>query len=120
MKAITPEHASATYGYLETTGRVTGRPHEVEIWFAVDSGVIYMLSGSGGSSDWCRNLKANPAARFTIDGTHYQVTGRRVTDPTEDARARRVVFEKYAAGYAGDLVEWRDAAAPFALEAAST
>ena len=29
------EHAAEQYCYLTTTGRVSGRPHEIEIWFAV-------------------------------------------------------------------------------------
>jgi len=113
---MTPEHADATNGYLRTVGRVTGEPHEIEIWFAVDQEVVYLLSGSGGNSDWCRNLDGNAAAEFTIDDTSYPVLGRRVSDPDEDARARRAVFDKYSARYAGDLVEWRDASAPFALD----
>jgi deazaflavin-dependent oxidoreductase (nitroreductase family) len=113
---MTPEHADATNGYLQTFGRVTGQPHEIEIWFAVDRGIVYLLSGSGGNSDWCRNLEANAAAEFTIDDTVYPVLGRRVDDPDEAARARRAVFDKYSERYGGDLVEWRDASAPFALD----
>ena len=113
---MTPELVDATYGYLTTTGRVSGRPHRVEIWFAVVGDTIYLLSGSGGHSDWCRNLDARPEAMFTIAGTPYQVRGRRVTDEREDATARAIVFDKYQPGYGGDLVEWRDSAAPFALE----
>jgi deazaflavin-dependent oxidoreductase (nitroreductase family) len=113
---LKPEHTDASNGYLTTVGRVTGQPHEIEIWFAVDRGVVYLLSGSGGNSDWCRNLDANAAAEFTIDGTPYPVLGRRVNDPDEDARARSAVFAKYSARYAGDLVEWHDASAPFALD----
>lgn len=90
---MTREHADATYGYLTTTGRVSGRRHEVEIWFAVDGQAIYLLSGSGGRSDWCLNLEASPSAEFTIDGKRYPVSGRLVTDAAEDARARRAVFE---------------------------
>ncbi|HSM01101.1 MAG TPA: nitroreductase/quinone reductase family protein [Acidimicrobiia bacterium] len=111
-----PEHADSTYGYLRTTGRITGRPHEVEIWFAPSDDVVYLLSGSGGRSDWCRNLLTEPVATFTVDGTEYPVRGRAVTDPAEDALARRSVFEKYRERYAGDLVGWRDASAPFALD----
>lgn len=113
---MTPELADSAYGYLTTTGRVSGRPHRVEIWFAVDGDTIYLLSGSGGRSDWCRNLAATPEAEFSIDGVTRPVTGRRVTDPSEDARARTVVFEKYRGRYGGDLVEWRDRSAPFALD----
>lgn len=113
---MTPDHADATNGYLRTRGRVTGQPHEVEIWFAVDGGTVYLLSGSGGRSDWCRNLDNNPSATFTVDGSVYPVLGRRVTDSNEDARARQAVFDKYASRYGGDLVDWRDASAPFALD----
>jgi len=113
---MTPEHEAAAYGYLTTTGRITGKGHEIEIWFAVADGVIYLLSGSAGRSDWCRNLDARPEATFTIAGTPYQVRGRRVTDEREDATARAIVFDKYQPGYGGDLTEWRDSAAPFALE----
>ena len=108
--------ADIGYGYLTTTGRVTGGAHEVEIWFAVTGGVIYLLSGSGGRSDWCRNLDADPAATFTVAGSVRRVRGRRVTDPAEDATARAAVFEKYRSRYAGDLVDWRQASAPFALD----
>jgi hypothetical protein len=88
----------------------------VEIWFAVANGVIYLLSGSGGRSDWCRNLDAVPDASFRIDDAAHRVRGRRVTNPEEDALARRAVYEKYRPRYAGDLIDWRDGSAPFALD----
>ena len=31
--------------YLTTVGRVTGRPHTIEIWFAREGSTVYMLSG---------------------------------------------------------------------------
>lgn len=111
-----PQHLSADFGYLTTTGRRTGKPHTVEIWFAVGGDVIYLLSGGGGSSDWCRNLAAEPVASFRIARTEYPVKGRRINGRKEQALARRLVFEKYAPGYGGDLTEWRDNAAPFALD----
>ncbi len=113
---IKPQHAEADFGYLTTTGRRTGKPHTVEIWFAVAEGVIYLLSGGGGSSDWCRNLEADPAASFRIARTDYPVTGRRVRSTKEQRLARDCVFAKYDARSNGDLVEWRDSAAPYALD----
>lgn len=108
--------ASADYGYLTTTGRRTGREHTVEIWFATAGDTLYLLSGSGGTSDWCRNLDAVPAAGFTIDGQAFRVTGRRVTDPAEDEGARDLVVAKYQPGYGSDLSEWRRLSAVFALD----
>ncbi len=52
--------ASAPVLYLTTMGRRTGRPHRIEIWFAVHDGRIYLLSGGRDRSDWVRNILANP------------------------------------------------------------
>jgi nitroimidazol reductase NimA-like FMN-containing flavoprotein (pyridoxamine 5'-phosphate oxidase superfamily) len=37
---------SAEYCYITTTGRRTGRPHTIEIWFAWHDGRLYILSGA--------------------------------------------------------------------------
>ena len=111
-----PQHAGADYGYLTTTGRRSGRPHTVEIWFVVSGETIYLLSGSGGDSDWCRNLESEPAATFRIARTEYPVTGRRVRTKAEQHTAREAVFAKYDPGYGGDLTGWRDTSAPYALD----
>jgi hypothetical protein len=44
------------YCYLTTKGRVSGRPHEIEIWFGVHGNTLYLLSGGGEESDWVKNL----------------------------------------------------------------
>ncbi|HYJ70971.1 MAG TPA: nitroreductase/quinone reductase family protein [Actinomycetota bacterium] len=48
------------YCYLTTTGRVSGRPHTIEIWFALQDRTLYVLSGGGDRSDWVRNLLRHP------------------------------------------------------------
>jgi len=45
--------------YLTTTGRASGNPPEIEIWFALADTTVYMLHGSGMSSDSVRNLLAD-------------------------------------------------------------
>jgi len=52
--------AGEDFAYLTTTGRKSGRPHRIEIWFAIENGAIYMLSGGGESADWVRN-SSSPA-----------------------------------------------------------
>lgn len=108
--------AAATYGYLTTTGRVTGEPHTVEIWFAVEGDTVYLLSGSGGHSDWCRNLRQDPAVTFRVRTEELPGTAREVTDPGEDAKARDLVTGKYQPGYGGDLTSWKRASAVFAID----
>ena len=36
---------SEDFCYLTTTGRTSGKPHEIEIWFALRDGTLYLLSG---------------------------------------------------------------------------
>jgi hypothetical protein len=102
--------------HLTTVGRVTGRPHTVEIWFAHRESTIYLLSGGGDRSDWVRNLLHTPAVLFQVAGGEYPGRGRTITDPGEDRLARDAVFAKYSVRYSGDLSTWREMALPIAID----
>jgi deazaflavin-dependent oxidoreductase (nitroreductase family) len=109
--------ADDDFCYLTTRGRVTGDPHEIEIWFALEGTTLYLMSGGGDRSDWVRNLRAEPAATVRLRETTYDATARVVEPGTdEDALARRIVTEKYQPGYSGSLDEWRARSLPVALE----
>jgi deazaflavin-dependent oxidoreductase (nitroreductase family) len=92
--------------YLTTRGRVSGRPHEIEIWFALDGRTLYLLSGGGDRSDWVRNLRAEPAVTVRLRDTTSVATAR-VVDGDESERGRGLVFEKYQPRYSGSLERWR-------------
>jgi deazaflavin-dependent oxidoreductase (nitroreductase family) len=102
--------------YLTTTGRSSGRPHEIEIWYAADGDTLYLLSGGGDRSDWVRNLRADPVVTVRVGDTTHRATARVIDDPVEDRRARTLVFEKYQPRYAGDLEHWREASLPVAVD----
>ena len=108
---------SEDYLYLTTKGRVSGTPHRIEIWFALSGATAYLLSGGGERSDWVRNLRADPSVGVRIGDRDLTATAR-VVDPAteEDDLARRLVFDKYARGYSGDLTDWRASALPIALD----
>lgn len=93
--------------YLTTRGRHTGRPHEIEIWFALDRSTLYLLSGGGERSDWVRNLHADPAVTVRLGGTIFDGTARVVENGEESERGRTLVFEKYQPRYRGSLERWR-------------
>ena len=76
------------YCYLSTTGRVSGEPHEIEIWFALADGVAYMLSGGGDRSDWVKNLRANPAVTIRIGDERRAAVARVVVDMYDGDAAR--------------------------------
>lgn len=102
--------------YLTTTGRVTGRPHTIEIWFVLHGRTLYFLAGNGHRADWVRNLSRSPQVKVRVGRRTVEGQGRIVTDPVEEERARRIVYEKYAPTYSGDLTEWRMRAIPVAVD----
>jgi len=102
------------YCYLTTTGRVTGRPHEIEIWFSLDGATLYMLSDSH-SSDWVENLRRAPEVTVRIAGEQFKGSARVVEDPEEDELARRLLIEKYERN-PGSLSNWRRTALPVAVD----
>jgi deazaflavin-dependent oxidoreductase (nitroreductase family) len=103
--------------YLTTTGRKTGKPHTIEIWFAIDpaSGTLYMLSGGGTRSDWVRNIQADPVVRVRIKDQTLTGTGRLVETSEEDYLARRLVVAKYYGRNEVASTGWEATALPVAV-----
>lgn len=91
--------ASEDYCYLTTTGRVSGRPHKIEIWFGTRDSSIYLMAGNH-RSDWVLNALKNPAVTVRIAGYHFQGKARIVRDEQEETSARYMLAEKYQ--------EWED------------
>ncbi len=114
--ATDPKQRSDEYCYLTTTGRRTGRPHRIEIWFAMGDGVAYLLAGGRDRSDWVRNLTISPEVVLEIGDEKRTTVARVVTDAAEDALARRLVVGKYVARNHGDLDAWGRTALPVAID----
>jgi len=94
------------YCYFTTTGRVTGNPHEIEIWFGLNNTSIYLMSGDG-KSDWVKNLKKNPAVKVRIAKRTFNATARIVEDEAEQMLARNLLANKYNERKAnGALSKW--------------
>ena len=114
------DQGTAPFCYLTTTGRVSGRPHTIEIWFALHDRTLYLLSGGGDRSDWVRNLLAWPQVSVRIGRRDaLALPGQaRVVAPgsDEDDLARRLVTAKYQPGYGGDLSDWRRSSLPVAVD----
>ena len=119
---MTEQEARERNGYLTTIGRVSGRAHEIEIWFAVEpesaGRMVYLLAGGRDRSDWVRNVGRNPAVRFRAGGTTYSGSGRIVEpDDSVDGRVRDVVATKYGErSAAGDLSSWAQTSLPVVIE----
>jgi deazaflavin-dependent oxidoreductase (nitroreductase family) len=109
--------ASESYCYLTTTGRRSSNPHTIEIWFALEGGKLYMLSGGRERSDWVRNIRARAGVSVRIGERHFEGRARLVApESDEDALARRLLVEKYAPGYGRSLTNWGRTALPVAID----
>ncbi len=99
--------------YLTTTGRRTGKPHEIEIWFGREGDTLYLLSGGGDQADWVRNGRANADVTVRIGDDEHAARFRLVEDADEDALARRLLLDKY---FGGGTNEWGRTALAVALD----
>ena len=113
LRALAEEY----FCYLTTTGRVTGRPHEIEIWFSLvpETRALYMLSGGGDRSDWVKNLLRDPKVTVRIADGHFAGLARGARDAEEDGLARRLLVEKYESS-PGRLENWRRRALPVVVD----
>lgn len=116
LTALLSDLRREEYCYLTTRGRVTGRPHEIEIWFAVEGRTLYLLSGDR-KSDWVRNLLVEPTVTVRIAKHIFAGLARLVQDEKEDLMARHGVAEKYQELEEDrSLSEWARTALPVAID----
>ena len=111
-----PALAAADYCYLTTTGRVSGRPREIEIWFGLADGRLYLLSGGRDRSNWVKNLMRDPTVSVRLEGRRFAGRARIVEDADEEALARRLLFDKYSTRDPDDLTGWSRTALPVAID----
>ncbi|MFN8517527.1 MAG: nitroreductase family deazaflavin-dependent oxidoreductase [Chloroflexia bacterium] len=107
--------------YLTTTGRITGRPHEIEIWFAFPpdptSATLYLMSGGRDRSDWVKNLLHNPRVAVRFADSTWTGTARVIPPHTdEDTLTRHLLCAKYQNWHPGQpLSDWGQTALPIAI-----
>jgi deazaflavin-dependent oxidoreductase (nitroreductase family) len=104
--------------YLTTTGRVTGKKHTIEIWFALRDGTLYILSGGGDGADWVRNIRKDPRVRIRLRSRTEAGRGRILRSGTkEDLLARQLLDGKYMGWREGKpLSSWARGSRPVAVE----
>ena len=117
IKKILARLSKEEYCYLSTTGRVSGRPHEIEIWFGINEETLYLLSGGGDKSDWVKNLLKNPTVTVRIAKHTFTGTAHLVSEGKEETMARYQLAEKYQEWEGKKrLSEWARTALPVAID----
>ncbi|PYM65072.1 MAG: hypothetical protein DMD79_05420 [Candidatus Rokuibacteriota bacterium] len=86
------------YLYLTTTGRRTGQPREIEIWFTRHGGRYYLVAETGERAQWIRNLRADARVSWRLG--RRRLTGRaRVVDLRAEPGLHRAVRRRSEAKY---------------------
>jgi deazaflavin-dependent oxidoreductase (nitroreductase family) len=116
MSTSFSELAEEEYCYLTTTGRVTGRLHDIEIWFGLRKNRLYLMAGNH-KSDWVKNLLKNPNVTVRIAKHMFAGKARLVKDEWEEMLARNLLADKYKERESdGSLSEWARTALPVAID----
>jgi deazaflavin-dependent oxidoreductase (nitroreductase family) len=76
--------------YLTTTGRRTGLPREIEIWFTEREGRFYVIAEHREHANWVRNIRENPHVQIRVAELQLNGTARPVDDEREPALAHAV------------------------------
>jgi len=79
---------------LTTTGRKSGKPRGVTIWFALGPGTVY-LTGGREEPQWCRNIRADGRVTLEIGGERLTGRARVIDDPGEAGAIRDRFVARY-------------------------
>ncbi|MET9555366.1 nitroreductase/quinone reductase family protein [Streptomyces sp. NPDC006645] len=71
---------------LETTGRTSGKPRRTPVGGRLVGNEFWLVSEYGDTSQYVRNIRADPRVRVRIRGTWHHGTAHPM--PEDDARAR--------------------------------
>jgi deazaflavin-dependent oxidoreductase (nitroreductase family) len=63
------------YLYLTTTGRVTGQPREIEIWFVEHGGHFFLVAEHEGAN-WVRNIQSQPRVKVRVGDVEFNAIAR--------------------------------------------
>jgi deazaflavin-dependent oxidoreductase (nitroreductase family) len=87
--------------YLTTTGRKTGQPREIEIWFVALAGSFYVLAEHFHRAQWVLNIRKTPRVHVRVGARIYAATATtldRERDATEWRTVQELARKKYGWG----------------------
>jgi deazaflavin-dependent oxidoreductase (nitroreductase family) len=101
------DQAEPAFLYLTTTGRLSGQPREIEIWFAEHRHRYYLIAELRERANWVRNILHDSRVLFRVRDDVSAGTGR-VVDAQREAELWaevRALFDKKYGWSDGLIVE---------------
>jgi deazaflavin-dependent oxidoreductase (nitroreductase family) len=96
---------SDEYLYLTTTGRKSGMPREIEIWFTERDGRFYVIAEHRERAQWVRNILAHSRVHVRVGDREFPGIARLLSDEREPelvAAVKKLSDAKY--GWSDGLV----------------
>lgn len=94
---------SETFFYMTTKGRVTGKPHRIEIWFVEHEGCYYLCSEPYEKADWVKNIQKTPQVQFHVGEREQEIPDSEgIATVTRDAQTLEAVKAKFREKYNWD------------------
>jgi len=92
---------SEQFVHITTTGRKTGLPRQIEIWFVELEDRLYILAEHGLKAKWVQNIIADPNVTVRLGDRQFRGIARvvdEVKDPDRYVKAQAGAREKYGWG----------------------
>ncbi len=83
---------------ITVTGRKSGRPVSIPVWFVFEDDKLYLLPVQGSDTQWYKNVLHNPKIRIDARGTEAEFQAVPVTDAKQVSSVTEKFREKYGAG----------------------
>ena len=80
---------------ITVTGRTSGRPISLPIWFALDGKKLYLIPVKGSDTDWYKNLRKTPTIRLEARGKTFTTSARLLTDEAQIGKVLEKFRDKY-------------------------
>jgi|SRR4051794_26568673 deazaflavin-dependent oxidoreductase (nitroreductase family) len=80
---------------ITVTGRKSGRPISIRVWFVLEDDKVYLLPVTGSDTQWYQNVLKNPSIRIDARGEEGEFNA----VPVKDAKRVSSVIERFRGKY---------------------
>jgi len=82
---------------ITVTGRKSGRPISIPVWFVLEGDKLYLLPVQGSDTQWYKNALKIPSIQIESSGEKAELKITPITDPKQVASVAEKFRSKYGA-----------------------